>query len=159
MRLARWNMFMSCSNCLLTVQRRASFVDHFCYLCFVLVYILSYLFLAASRSPAGKGLISWFYCMWCFLVFLPLSHMMPLVRCGYVRFLTFVFFLILACSWNHEYFGSPAKLTGSPSGLHVNFARDPTCFMIPWTNQKFDLFFIVAPVICWGYVFGHCFVT
>ena len=29
---------------------------------------------------------------------------------------------ILECSWNHEYFGSCAKLV-KPEGLHVNFAR------------------------------------
>ena len=30
----------------------------------------------------------------------------------------------LDCSWNHEYFGSLAKLV-KPEGLHVTFARDP----------------------------------
>ena len=34
--------------------------------------ILSCLFLAASWSPAGKGLTSWLSCMRCFLVFLSL---------------------------------------------------------------------------------------
>ena len=35
-------------------------VDFFCYLCFVFVFVkLSCLFLAALRSPAGKGLTSW----------------------------------------------------------------------------------------------------
>ena len=37
--------------------------------------ILSCLFLAALWSPAGKGLTSWLSCVWCFLVFLSLSHM------------------------------------------------------------------------------------
>ena len=42
----------------------------FCYLCFVSV-MLSYLFIAALWSPAGKGLTSWLSCMWCFLVTFP----------------------------------------------------------------------------------------
>ena len=33
-------------------------MDHFCYKCFVFV-MLSCLFIAALRSPAGKGLTSW----------------------------------------------------------------------------------------------------
>ena len=38
--------------------------DPFCYLCFVCVSaILSYIFLAAFWSPAGKGLTSWLSCM------------------------------------------------------------------------------------------------
>ena len=40
----------------------ASFVDHFCYLCFVFV-IISCLFIAALWSPTGKGLTSWLSCM------------------------------------------------------------------------------------------------
>ena len=40
----------------------ASFVDPFCYLCFVF-FMLSCLFFAALRSPAGKGLTSWLSCM------------------------------------------------------------------------------------------------
>ena len=46
----------------LPFQGGASFVDHFCYLCFMFVFIiLSCLLLADLRSPAGKGLTSWFY--------------------------------------------------------------------------------------------------
>ena len=49
---------------LLTVQGGASFVDPFCYLCFVFVFvILSCLFPAALWSPAGKGLTSWLSCV------------------------------------------------------------------------------------------------
>ena len=33
-------------------------MDHLCYLCLVIV-MLSRLFIAALRSPAGKGLTSW----------------------------------------------------------------------------------------------------
>ena len=40
------------------------------------------LFLAALWSPAGKELTSWLSCMWCFLVFLSLSHMLSWIRCG-----------------------------------------------------------------------------
>ena len=43
-----------------------SFVDHFCYLCFVCV-MLSCLFIAALWSSAGKGLTSWLSCVWCFV--------------------------------------------------------------------------------------------
>ena len=57
----------------LPFQGGASFVDHFCYLCFVLV-MFSCLFIAALWLPAGKGLISWLSCMYCFIVFLSLSH-------------------------------------------------------------------------------------
>ena len=51
----------------------ASFVDPFCYLCFMFVFVmLSYLFLAALRSPVGIGLTSWLSCVLYFLVFLSL---------------------------------------------------------------------------------------
>ena len=39
-------------------QGGASFVDHFCYLCFVFV-MFSCLFIVALWSPTGKGLTSW----------------------------------------------------------------------------------------------------
>ena len=45
-------------------------------LCFVSV-MLSCLFIAALRSPAGKGLTSWISCMRCFLVFLSPSMLCP----------------------------------------------------------------------------------
>ena len=58
-------------------QGGASFVDPFCYLCFMLVIVMpSCLFLAALWSPAG--LASWLSCAWCFL-FLSLFHMLPRV--------------------------------------------------------------------------------
>ena len=38
--------------------------------------------IAASWSPAGKGLTSWLSCMLCFIVFLSLSHVVSWVRCG-----------------------------------------------------------------------------
>ena len=43
-------------------------MDHFCYL-YLLFVMLSYLFNAALRSPAGKGLTPWLSCVWCFVVF------------------------------------------------------------------------------------------
>ena len=52
------------------------FVDPLCYSCFVSV-MLSYLFIAALWSSAGKGLTSWLSCIWCFLVFLSLFHGCP----------------------------------------------------------------------------------
>ena len=72
-------MFEPSSNFLPTGG--ASFVDPLCYLCFMYV-MLSCLFLAALWSPTGKGLISVLSCMWCFIVFLSLSHMVYLVGCG-----------------------------------------------------------------------------
>ena len=51
-----------------------------CVLCLSL--ILSYLFLAALRSPARKRLTSWLSRIWRLLVFLSLFHMMSLVQCG-----------------------------------------------------------------------------
>ena len=71
-----------------------SFADPFCYLCSMSV-MLSCLFIAAFWSCAGKGLTSWLSCMWCFLVFLSLSHVVSWVRCGtwLYRFLIFAFFL------------------------------------------------------------------
>ena len=67
---------------------------HFCYLCFLSV-MLACLLIAAMRSPAGKGLPSWFSCMWCFLVFLSLSNVVSWVWCGawLYQFLIFAFFL------------------------------------------------------------------
>ena len=64
----------------LTVPRRCFFCEPF--LLFVFNVILSFLFLAALWSPAGKGLASWFSFMLCFLAFLSLSNMMHWVRCG-----------------------------------------------------------------------------
>ena len=55
-------------------------MDHLCYLCLVFA-MLSRLFIAALRSPAGKGLTSWllfvkFNCV------LSLSQVISWVRCG-----------------------------------------------------------------------------
>ena len=50
------------------------FVDHFCYLCFMFIFVmLSCLFLLTLWSPNGKGLSSWLPCVLCFLLSLPLS--------------------------------------------------------------------------------------
>ena len=66
-RLVPLNKYMPSSKkktyCLF--QGGASFVDHFCNLCFVSV-MLTCLFIAALWSPAGKGLTSWLSCVWCF---------------------------------------------------------------------------------------------
>ena len=45
----------------------ASFVDHFCFLCFVFD-MLSCLFIAALWSPVEKKLIFWLSSVWCFIV-------------------------------------------------------------------------------------------
>ena len=77
-------------------QGGASFVDHFCFLCFVFV-MLSCLFIATLWSPAGKGLVTWLSCMLCFIVFLSLSHVVSWVRCATksYRFLIFASLLLL----------------------------------------------------------------
>ena len=66
---------------LLTVPVLCIFVDHCCYLGFVSV-MLSYSFIVALWSPAGKGLTSWLSCVRCFFVFLSLSHVVSWVSCG-----------------------------------------------------------------------------
>ena len=79
----------------MTVPRRCFFCGSI--LLFVVRVILSCQFLAALWSPVGKGLTLWLSCMWSFLVFFPLFHMMSLVRCGIwlYGFLIFAFFLTL----------------------------------------------------------------
>ena len=75
-------------------QGSASFVDHFCYLCFILIFVmLSCLFLAALWSPAGKELTPWLSSVLCFLVFLSPSKLVFRVRYGtwLYRFLIFAF--------------------------------------------------------------------
>ena len=71
-------------------------MGHFCYICFVFV-LFSCRFIAALWSLARKGLTSWPSCMWCFTVFLPLSHGVSWVRCSawLYPFLIFAFFLTL----------------------------------------------------------------
>ena len=44
--------------------------------------VFSCLLILAFWSPAGKGLTSWLSCMWCFIVFLSLPHVVSWVRCG-----------------------------------------------------------------------------
>ena len=50
------------SNVWILLTLKCDAVDPFCYLCFVSV-MLSYLFIAALWSPAGKGLTSWLLCV------------------------------------------------------------------------------------------------
>ena len=79
-------------------QDSASFVDPFCYLCFMFGFVMpSCMFLAALWSPAGRGLTSWLSCVWSFIVFLLLSHVVSRVGCGawFYRFLIFAFFFTL----------------------------------------------------------------
>ena len=91
-------------------QGGTSLVDLFCYLCFLFV-MFSCLFIVALWSPAGKGLTSWLPCVWCFIVYLLLSHVVSWVRCGawVYRFLIFAFFLTLimhrtTCNWKFGHF-------------------------------------------------------
>ena len=55
-------------------------MDHLCYLCLVF-FMISFLFIAALWSPAGKGLTSWLLFVMLNGV-LSLSHLVSLVRCG-----------------------------------------------------------------------------
>ena len=75
-RLVTLNMFKPSPNFYWLLQGGVSFVDPFCYLCFTFVFImLFYLFFVALWLPVGKGLAFWLSSVWCFLVFLSLSHM------------------------------------------------------------------------------------
>ena len=65
----------------LQFQGSASFVDHLCYFCLVLLCFRVRLFIDALWSPAGKGLASWlsFVMSNCDVVSFPL---VTWVRCG-----------------------------------------------------------------------------
>ena len=57
-------------------------MDRFCWLCFMLVcVVLSYMFLVALWSPAGKGLTSWLLFVMSNFDFAT-SHVVSWVRCG-----------------------------------------------------------------------------
>ena len=73
----------------------ASFVDHFCYLCFVFV-MLSCLSISALWSPAGNGLTSWLACIEVLLCFVTLPcGVLGQMWCLIVSYLIFAFLLIL----------------------------------------------------------------
>ena len=55
-------------------------MDRLCFLCLVFL-MLSRLFIAASWSPAGKGLTSWLLLVM-FILFLLLYHVVSWVRYG-----------------------------------------------------------------------------
>ena len=55
-------------------------MDRLFYLCLVFV-MLSRLFIAALRSPEGKGLTSWLLFV-AFIMILLLSHLVSWDRCG-----------------------------------------------------------------------------
>ena len=82
-------------------------MDHFCYLCFVFVN-LSCLFIAALWSPAGKGLISWFHCVLCFLEFLSLF---PLGVLGQVWSITVSISGLCLLAYLHWYFTEKKRIT------------------------------------------------
>ena len=68
---------------LLILASRQNIEDHILrQLVFRVCHMLTCLFIAALWTPAGKGLTSWLSCMFCFIVFLSLSHIVSLVRCG-----------------------------------------------------------------------------
>ena len=64
---------------------------------YVLCLSCCYVYSLQHCVPAWKGLTSWHSCMWCFLVFLSLSHVVSWVRCGtwFYWFLIFALFLTL----------------------------------------------------------------
>ena len=77
-------------------QGSTSFVDHSCYFCLVFVMISCASFNDALWSPARNGLTSWLLLVR-FIVFLLLSHVVSLFRCGtsLYRLLIFAVFLTL----------------------------------------------------------------
>ena len=71
------------ANIYWSFQGGASFVDPFCYLCFMLVLVMPpCLFLAALLLPAGMGWPLGFLVCGVFLCFLLLFHMMSRLGCG-----------------------------------------------------------------------------
>ena len=77
-------------------QGGASFVDHLCYICLVLLCFRAHLFVDALWSPAGKRLTSWlsFVMSNCDVVTFPLVSW---ITCGawWYQFLIIALFLIL----------------------------------------------------------------
>ena len=61
-------------------QGGTSFVDHLCFLCKCVSHVFASVHCCLG-SPAGKGLTSWLLLVM-FIVFLLLSHVVSLVRCG-----------------------------------------------------------------------------
>ena len=54
--------FSDLQNVFVELSESASFVDQFCLFCFMFVFVIPLcLFLAAFRSPVGKGLTSWLF--------------------------------------------------------------------------------------------------
>ena len=96
----------------------------FCW--FVFSVILSCLFLAALWSPTWKGLTSWLSCVWCFLMFLSLSHMVSWVRCGIwlYRFLIFTSFpgTKLAQNFREKWLLPAGKLGRSDSQIGRSYS-------------------------------------
>ena len=102
--LAQSNMFKPSSKIyLLTVLMRYFFCGSVCVcvcVCVRVFHVCHAVLSAALWSAAGKGLTSWHFYVWCFLVFLSLSHMVSLVRCGY----DLSIYLCLMCLFNYTSF-------------------------------------------------------
>ena len=101
--------------------------------------MLSCLFIAALWSPAGKGLTSWFSCMWCFLVLLPLSHEASWVRCGtwLYHFLIFAFFLLIFLTFrNKEFFHHLSRTEVIKWPLHTSMFWKGLTTMTPTKVYK-----------------------
>ena len=64
---------------------------------FLFIHISCLLFCLVCSLQHCDHLLSLFSCVWCFLLFLSLSHVMSWVRCGTLlnRFLIFAFFITL----------------------------------------------------------------
>ena len=71
------NMFKPSSNFLTDCSKAVLLL----WILFV-ICVLSLSYCLVCFSPAGKRPTSWLSCMYFFLVFLSLSHMVSLVRCG-----------------------------------------------------------------------------
>ena len=75
-----FNFFSNWGFIAVTFQGGTSFVDHLCFLSLVFV-MLSRLFIAALRSPEGKGLTSWLWFVM-FILTVLLSHLVSWDRCN-----------------------------------------------------------------------------
>ena len=97
-RLVPSNMFKPTSNFLTDHSKAVILLWILFVICIsCLSVILSCLFLEALWWPARKGPTSWLSCIWCFLVFLSLSHMVSWVRCGAWLYPFLIFASSLLC--------------------------------------------------------------
>ena len=140
MRLVPSNKFKPFSKIIFTDHSKAVLLLWIIFGIYVFLFVmLSCLFIASILSPAGKGLTSWLPCMWCFLMFLSVPHVVSLVRCGtwLYRFLIFAFLLTLKFKFNclcaFLFFFYIFRLKSNMSDLGWKVSR------IPWPFGLYSL--------------------